>query len=201
MPKIKISPISVFWITFLIISKANLLFQAAIAVLIHELGHICAARLLKIKISSFELSILGARIQTVGEISYGAEFFFALGGPLSGIITFAVLYQISLTESLSQNTAKLLLNVATVSLALAIFNLLPLPTLDGSRMINCLLGHLLPIEKAEMSSRVIGFFSLFALWLLSVYIILKTDAGIAMLVFCSIFFAKTFVFDEKKRDF
>lgn len=201
MPKIKISPISVLWITFLIASETSYLLPTVIAVALHELGHIIAARILKIRISSLEITILGARMETVGEISYKKEFLFALGGPLFGALTFAVCYPLRSLPNVFPPLSDFFLFLSLISLALALFNLIPLPSLDGSRLIKCLLKHLLPLDTAERIMRIIGFFSLFTLWLFSAYLVIKTSGGLEMLIFCAIFFAKSFIFDNEKRDF
>ncbi len=201
MPRIKISPISVLWITFTVASGASYLLPTVIAIALHELGHIAAARILKIRISSLEITVLGARMETVGEISYKNEFLFALGGPLFGAVTFAVCYPLRYLFYASSRLSDFFLFFSLISLALALFNLMPLPSLDGSRLIKCLLKHLLPLDIAERIMKIIGFFSLFTLWLFSVYLVIKTSEGLEMLIFCAIFFAKSFIFDNEKRDF
>ena len=191
MPKIKISPLSVIYIFVLIKAKTPHLPALALAIVLHELGHLFCAKLLKIKIKGLNLSILGARIEARGDISYTDEFLLASSGPFVNLLSFAIACPFS-------NTNSQLLPFATVSLCLAIFNLLPLSTLDGGRILKCLAFRIFTFGIALKIQSVVSFFTLFFLWLISVYTMLKISAGLSMLVFCSFFFAKCFILDNKK---
>lgn len=63
----------------------------------------------------------------------------AFAGPLSNLIlatATALLYQLAPTEGL---VAYLLYNFATINIALAVFNLIPIPPLDGHKIVRALL--------------------------------------------------------------
>ncbi|MBO5715731.1 MAG: site-2 protease family protein [Clostridia bacterium] len=94
-----------------------------------------------------------------------------------------------------------LLSFVFISLSLTIFNLIPLATLDGGRMLFCFVCKCFSLDIALKILRLTSFFTLFVFWIFSVYLVIKISAGLPMLVFCSIFFAKCFVFDTKSRDF
>ena len=164
-----------------------------LAVTLHELGHILCAKILKIKISKLVLSPLGARLEIEDDVSYKNEFLIALSGPALGLVGFF------LASTLIKKIPSVS-SFAFISLALSIFNLLPLASLDGGRAAFCLLALALNIEISEKIMQFLSFFTLFAIWLFSVYVMLKFSSGLSAFVFCIIFFSKCFVFDIKKGD-
>lgn len=200
MPKIKISPLSIIWLMFLIYSKTPYIIPMACAVILHELGHIVCALVLKIKINRFYLSMLGARMECSSEMSYTDEFLLALGGPFAGAFGFAFTFFISVKNMDISFFKDQLLPFSLISLSLSIFNMLPLADLDGGRILKCLLFRFFSFEIATRIIHIISFLALFSLWLLSVYLMIKYDGGVASFVFCSIFFVKCFIFDTKNSD-
>ena len=201
MQKVKISPLFIIWIIFLIKFQSDFVLPLFCAIALHEMGHLFVAKLLKIRIKSFNLSILGARIQTENILSYTDEFLLASGGPFFGLMGFLFSFPLIMQNQSYPFIASFLLPFAIISLCLTIFNLIPLNTLDGGRMLFCLLCHLFSLHFALKILRLTSFFTLFAFWIFSVYMMIKISAGLSMLVFCSIFFAKCFIFDTKNRDF
>jgi len=191
MPKIKASPLYIIMLLALVyfnISTApSLLFAAAV----HELGHIAFAKATKTKISQMTLYPLGARLELDGCFSYTDELLVALGGPLFGLLASA--FSIMLCKS-----DPFALSFASFSLSLSIFNLLPLSSLDGGRIISSILRLLFPIKRSDRIMSILSFFTLFSFWLLSVYFMIKYAGGLSAFVFCLIFFAKCFVLNAEK---
>lgn len=196
MPRIKISPLTLIWLITLIYFKPPYVPQMIIAVAMHEAGHLACAKALGIRVKSMTLSMLGARIRCESIPSYGKEFLLAAAGPLAGIVLFVICHLFN-----KFHVSEFLLSTGTVSLALAIFNLLPLSSFDGGRMIFCAACSIFSLDKALKISNTLGFISIFLLWLLSVYLMLKIASGMAMFVFCSFFFLKRFIFSVKNREF
>ena len=201
MNKIKISPLCLIWGIFLIQFQGQFFLPLICAVALHEMGHILVAQTLKIKIKYFRLSMLGARIETTDTLSYIDEFLFALGGPLLGFLGFAFTYSYALNTANEPFVERFLLPFSIISLSLTVFNLIPLSTLDGGRMLFCLLCHLFSLPLALKIIHLTSFFILFTFWIFSVYLVIKISIGLPMLVFCGIFFAKCFIFDSKNRGF
>lgn len=195
MPKIKASFVSIVWLLALIGLKTPYLFPTLAAVALHEAGHIFFARILKIKIKCVHLSLLGARLEVGGEISYARELLLALGGPLFGLLGFAGTFLPAQKCESPQ-----LLYFSIISLVLALFNLLPLESLDGGRILKCLLCLCFKLEIATKIMSILSFLTLFVLWLFSVYVMLKISTGLTTFVFCSFFFAKCFIFNKKNGD-
>ena len=201
MKRIKISLLSIVWIVVLILTNTPFIMPLLCAVILHEIGHLLCAKLLKIQIKSFEFSIFGGRIKTEKEPSYIDELLFALGGPLAGIIGFAFTYKFALNNLDIPLCQAFLFPFSVISLCLSIFNLIPLTSLDGGRILKCTLCLLFPLDTADKILRFTSFFTLVSLWMLSVYMMLKTANGVPMFVFCLIFFSKCFIFNIKTRDF
>lgn len=193
--EIKVSPVWLGWVIFLILSGAEGIWAVIISVFIHEMGHVTAARLLGARIGRLELSMLGARLDIRGEISYAGEVLLAAGGPFFGLL-------LSLAANLCCSLfggryAESLSLLSLISLCLSVFNLLPLPSMDGGRICFCTLCSLFGLRFARWISRILAFLCLFSLWLLSVYLLLRSELGLSMLVFSCIFFARCFIFGDK----
>ena len=193
MAKISISASTVLYFAALAFFDGAHLLPLICAIALHEMGHILCAKALKIKINRMLLSPLGARLEIDGDISYRCELLISLSGPIFGILGFAV-------SLLFWDRCSYLHSFALISLALGIFNLLPLATLDGGRAVFCLFALVFNLEFAERLMRLLTFFTLFAIWLFSAYIMIKFAGGLSAFVFCVIFFSKCFVFDVETRD-
>ena len=197
MKKLKISAISIIWLCVMIYFKTPFLLPLMCAIAIHELGHIVTARVLKIEIKRFHLSILGAALETKGEISYVKELLLAMGGPLFGTLGSILGFAFLKTKPDLPATIDFIQYFSTISIVITIFNLIPLATLDGGRILKCIAYIVFPLTLADKIIKLFSFFTLFALWLFSVYAMLKLSQGVPTFVFCSIFFVKCFVLDTK----
>ena len=194
MAKISISASTVLYFAALAFFDGAHILPLLSAVALHETGHILCAKILNVKIKRMVLSPLGARLEIKDNISYRNEILISIAGPLLGILGFGL-------SLLFLNRFPYIDRFAFISLALSIFNLLPLSTLDGGRAVFCLCALIFNLDFAESVMRFITFFTLFAIWLFSVYIMIKFAGGLSAFVFCMIFFSKCFVFDTQKRDF
>ena len=194
MKKIKIDCITLLWIAFIIYAKGSLVIHLFLAILLHELGHIFACLILKVKIKSINLSLLGARIELIDRISYFQEFTIAFAGPLLGMIGYLV------ASNVGQESPSVML-FALISLCLSVFNLFPMHSLDGGRIVKCILYSIFSFDISERIMKIISFLTLFTFWLFSSYIMIKYTGGLSGFIFCAIFFAKCYIFNIKKRDF
>lgn len=181
--RISISPATVI-LLFCMIATIPLprLSACLCAALIHELGHIAAARLLSIDLSHMKLDILGARLCTQGRLcSYPALAALCFAGPLINLLCFAVLFPFVTYASWIEE-------FCLCSLSLGILNLIPIDGFDGGRMLHGFLCVFFPFDMAERIIRIISFFALLSLWLLSVWLLLRTGTSLTLFVFsCSLF--------------
>lgn len=196
--KFSVSLFSCLWFTALLLLDAPFVLPLTAAVAIHETGHLLCAAFLKVKITGIRISMLGARIDVdPSSLSYGREFALALCGPLAGIIGHLILYPLS---SPSSSLSSYFFNLSAISLTLSLFNLLPVDSLDGGRMLRCALSRFFSPDLADRAMKLFTFASLLLLWLISVYMMLKIVSGLPLFIFSAILFLEFFIFKSKKRD-
>lgn len=120
----------------------GIFFPFILAAALHELGHLLLCRCTGTVVCSISVTAAGAVID-VRFPSLPAEFFTALAGPLTNLLL-AVCF------------LRHWILFALVNLFLAAYNLLPLPPLDGGRLLYLLLVKLCNECTAEKLSRAVG---------------------------------------------
>lgn len=162
-----------------------------LAALIHELGHLAAAVACGVRIAGMRLDLFGARLELPGLLSYRQELLVALGGPAANLLTATVLFRAwtacgcpvcGASPSLS-GWALVLGVLLPASLGLCAVNLLPVASLDGGRILSCLLSLTLGADVARRVLRLLSLFLLSLLWLLSVYALLRAGQFLSLFVF------------------
>ena len=166
---------------------------ALLAVGLHEAGHLTVALLCHVPMDGFRATSFEARIRLTGEsVSYRKEACICLAGPFANVLTASLLYpvggRILQTDPLSF--------FCTVSIALAILNLLPISDFDGGRILYCLISPLLDPNIASALCRICSFFSLFFLWSISVYVLLRTGGNFSLFFFSVSLFSKIIANDH-----
>ena len=158
-----------------------------LAVCIHEMGHVIAAKLAGVQLKGFFVDSLGARL-TLGDagLSYQKEILICSAGPVANVLSVLL---IKCTGAAGSNASFFL----SVSLALALLNLLPIRGFDGGRTFYCLGALLTTPTLAEQVSSLLSFFSLFFLWCISIYLMLKTGADISLFLFSVSVFSRIFL--------
>jgi len=120
-------------------------------VLVHELGHLAALRLLRIPVRRLTLELSGLRIDCAGAPGTAQDCLAALAGPAAGLLYALLLNRLG--HALGSRGALL---SAGISLLLSAFNLLPVPPLDGGRVFAALSASLLGAEAGERLTRCVG---------------------------------------------
>lgn len=159
------------------------------AILLHEVGHTVAAMALKVPLGGFRLLPSEARISISGTLlSYGKEICISAAGPLVNILSAvgACLYGGSI---LGEGGLSFF---ATVSVAIAALNLLPVADLDGGRIFCCLLSRLLGPRVADPICKLLSFLALFCLWCISVYALIRTGTTLSLFLFSATLFMRIF---------
>ncbi|MBU7585937.1 MAG: site-2 protease family protein [Nostoc sp. TH1S01] len=133
---------------------ALLLFASVVA---HELGHSFVALRQGIDVKSITLFIFGglANLEKESKTPAGA-FWIAIAGPLVSLLLCGIVTVIGLTTSVSGPLAAILGVLATVNLALALFNLIPGLPLDGGNVLKALVWKITgnPYKGVTFASRV-----------------------------------------------
>ena len=139
------------------------------AALLHELGHILALRLSGAGICWLRISVLGAIMETRGNLSYGQELLCLLAGPGANLLA-AVLFGALDCDGLAGANA-----------VLCLFNLLPVFPLDGGTVLYLLLSWLAGPQAAFWGSRCIGCAAAAAVCCLAVWLMWQTGGSLWLL--------------------
>ena len=99
---------------------------AALAGVVHEMGHLIALRIANVPVYSVSIGGMGAKIET-GSMSPTEEVICAFAGP---VCSFLLLF---LCEMYPE--------AALCGVLQGLFNLIPLYPMDGGRVIQCLIGR------------------------------------------------------------
>ncbi len=192
LPKVQIDPVAVaVFLGLLFTERPDSLCALAMAVAVHEGGHLLAARLLKIRVESVRFGLLGARIGISGLQSYQSEALLAAAGPAASFLCAALVFPLVAVGFFGQ--------VFALSLILGMLNLLPIRTFDGGRVAHCLICVRRGEHFAARVLRWVSFAFLTLLWLFSVYLLLRAGSGISWLGFSVSLLAR--FFEENPKDF
>lgn len=143
-----------------------------LACAIHESAHILALRLLGGRVEGLSLSLGGAELRTT--LPRGRLILSILAGPAANLL-------------LALLTARSAPRLALISLLLGAYNLLPVPPLDGSQLLELLLPRcsrwaeallLLLLGAAALTLTARGF----GLWPVALYGMMLARAGVEMAV-------------------
>ena len=130
----------------LIAGAGEVLPLVILSALCHELGHLTALRLVGAKVEQIRLTAFGAEIRAdTRYLPYGREIFCTLAGPALNPHPAVVL---------ARAAGDYLL--AGANLFLGVFNLLPLPSLDGGRALYLAVSWFTDPLLADRVSRCVG---------------------------------------------
>lgn len=173
-------------ITWAIFSDSSKPVLIITAIVIHEVGHAVTAFLLGNRFKKLSAQNSGLKLHgNAPYISYKAEALTALGGPLFNFLSTWCL----LAFSHSGNAVFF----ASTSLALGILNLLPIREFDGGRIAECLLSLFCPYSQVSSVCDLLSFLSLFFLWSMAVYLMIRGGGSVTLFIFSASLFARIFL--------
>lgn len=156
------------------------------ATIIHETGHAITAFLIGNRFKNLSTQASGLKLcGNAPYTSYKAEVFTALGGPLFNFLSAWVC-------STFCNSSSAIFFSAT-SLALGALNLLPIKDFDGGRITECALSLFCPYSLVTVICDLLSFFSLFFLWSMGVYLMMRSGESVTLFIFSASLFAKIFL--------
>ncbi len=162
----------------LLVDENGTMIYGVLAALIHELGHIFAmiikkSKPKKISFRAFDINIVdNNRIKR----SYSDDIFILIAGPLSNIVFCIVLYfTYKLTGFLW------LIRPMYENIFIAIFNILPIDTLDGGQILFNLLSRRLSIKTAIKFTLLISFMVLLPVSALGFYVLIISKYNFSLL--------------------
>lgn len=205
MKKVKITMGGIVMTAITVISeRGEVVLLCLLAALIHELGHLIAAKIRGIAVDRLELGFMGARIVVDdGLCSYRSEMILALGGPMGNLFTLAAsltaakMMGVNAQETLALGAEFIergggivgaLGCLALASCAQMGLNMLPVRSLDGGRIASAAVSDKFGSEAGE---RVIALFTsvaLLCLWTVALYLMLRVGAGLAVFTFAACVF-------------
>ncbi len=154
-------------------------FAILLAAGLHEGGHWVAAWGCGTVVGVMKLDLFGARMKLYGLMSYRREAWIAAAGPLVNLLSAAMVYPLW-QRTASSGFASLFFYA---SVGLAAVNLLPVRSLDGGRMLFCVLASIVGEHAAEILLRITTATCLGILWLLSVYALLRVGEMLTLFAF------------------
>ena len=160
-----------FWLLLALVwaLEPALLLPSLLAATLHELGHCAALKLAGSGVAQLRLSGLGAELTPRRALSYAAELPVALAGPGVSL----------LSAVLAAHWGHYLF--AGLSLALGLFNLLPIHPLDGGRVIRGLCALLLPTLWAQRVPKWLSVAVSAVLFVLALRVFLRLG-GLSLLI-------------------
>ncbi|MBQ3265889.1 MAG: site-2 protease family protein [Ruminococcus sp.] len=142
----------------LLLDRSNRILCCFLAALLHELGHILVMKICGVRVRGLKLGLFDVLISADEPPTVRADVLITLGGPLANFFFAAVFCPFSLTLGLPH-------------LALGIFNLLPVMSLDGGHLLYIYLSRKLAPRTCEIIMRAVTF----------AFFLLLSTAGICLL--------------------
>lgn len=207
MKKIKLGFGAVLMLAVMLISdREDVLLIYIFSALLHETGHLIAAKLLDIEIKEIRFDFSGARICTDSSvISYKKELLLACAGPAANIIAVILICisfagsHSSLNELWTYASDFIFADSLTVEGVIGFFalcsvlqgaiNLLPVRSFDGGRILMCIMAMLFSERTAECVVGIMSAISAFVLWTVALYLMLRISSGLGIYVFAACIFA------------
>ena len=181
LPRIRISVhTAVFVLTLLILDRSFMSFIPLAAALCHELGHIVLIYAIGTDVDNIEITLFGAEIRSgMGSSSHLCRIAVYAAGGMANLLS-------AWTVSVFSDSIPAEFFMGC-SVALALFNFLPIRTLDGGCIAEELLSHAFP-NRAEQIFSALSAVTLSVLWLFSVFLLLVAGGNISLLLFCAYMF-------------
>ena len=145
---------------------------AVLSALGHELGHLLVLRLTGAKVERIRLTAFGAEIRAnTRYLPYPREIACVLAGPAVNL-ALAMLFARGLGNDLA----------AGVNLVLGVFNLLPVPALDGGRVLHLLVSWAWDPMAADRVCRWVGLLCAAVLTAAALIVTARYHAGLFLLM-------------------
>ncbi len=173
---IKISFLLIIMITlFSLFDKTNTAVCALFAAFIHEFGHIAAAIIVRCSIKEIAFMPFGIRMRmnkSLDLLPTMRKLFIIAAGPAVNLLCFTAIFTLEGEVN----------DAALIHLITALFNLLPIGTLDGGKILYELLSVKIKTRKTEQICDIISFFVAVLLLLLGAAVLLETGYNISLFV-------------------
>lgn len=188
--RIGILPAIIFCI-MLVFQPAGVVFPSLGGAIIHECGHLTAAVMLGIPLRSLDVGLFGASLRVRGSlISYPKEFLLCAAGPAMNFLSALAVVIFSEHRGYYSECGEWF---ASVSVMLGLLNLMPAEGFDGGRMLSVALTSTLGPRISARALSISTFLSIVALWMFSVYLLLRHGTSLSLFVFTLSLFYRLFI--------
>lgn len=209
MGKIKVSmSATLIFLAAALTGRVDIFLIYGLSAIMHEMGHLLAARARGIKIQEIRIGVSGARICTEEQAgSYADEFILCMSGPLVNVLMLAfgaavLVYRNIGEESIARAIIDFADGKGQVRLGAFIFfmlcsllhgglNLLPIKTFDGGRMLYCISAMVFGQRTAERVLSVTTALCMLLIWSAALFLMIRFDAGLSIYTFAACLFLST----------
>ncbi len=152
----------------LILDRENYVICCFLAAMLHEMGHILMMLLFKVRIREIDLRLFDILIRGDEPNSLRADIFITLGGIMMNLISAVIFLPISVKLSLP-------------NIALAVFNILPVMSLDGGHLLYILLSRRFDIRFCDNALRLTTFIFILPFMTAGIYILINSGYNYSLL--------------------
>ena len=162
----------------LLLSPIEATAAVLLAAAMHEGGHLAALAAFRVPVEGVRLGAMGAVIHAPGanRLSYGRELLVTLAGPMVNLISAPLLA--ALSARLGWEWGYLF---AGAHMVLGVYNLLPIPPLDGGRALYLLLAWRWGPDAGERVATLAGASAAATLTVLGAYLTLTFGGALFLL--------------------
>ena len=150
LPRTEIPGTTFLYLALLLLTvPARWIMGMMTAALIHEAGHLCAIRILRIPITRVKIGMLGATIETQA-MTRRQELICAIAGPVTGVLPAIVVHSFPV--------------IGLFAMIQTAYNMIPIYPSDGARVLRCLL-------PSRDAARICGVISQFCVAMIGVLLL------------------------------
>lgn len=161
---------------FLLVDKTGISTIALLACFIHELGHIVLFLAVGYVPQKLTFELTGIRLtKPIQALSRGKELLVLLGGSGTNLLIFFLL--IRTIEKIS-----FLSLFAVTHLVLGLFNLLPLKSFDGGKVLEILLSFFMGENATQKICTLVDFLCIFLMLIVCVFMMITTKNSFTLLM-------------------
>ena len=150
LPRTEIPGTTFLYLALLLLTvPARWIMGMMTAAFIHEAGHLCAIRILRIPITRVKIGMLGATIETQA-MTRRQELICAIAGPVTGVLPAIVVHSFPV--------------IGLFAMIQTAYNMIPIYPSDGARVLRCLL-------PSRDAARICGVISQFCVAMIGVLLL------------------------------
>ena len=153
----------------LVLDRENRMIMCFAAALLHELGHLLMMLIFGVKVRGAALRLFDVRIDADSPCSFTADICVTLGGPAANLLLAAVFMPAGGF-------------FGGANLALGCFNLLPVTSLDGGRLLTLLLSRRFSPRVCDITLKIISFVVLLPLMTAGIYTLFRSGYNYSLLI-------------------